>query len=247
MEELKAYVHSVETGSAVDGPGVRYVLFMQGCPLRCAFCHNPDTWQVSEKNLRALDDVFKDVMKYAAFYKLSGGGITVSGGEPLLQARFLAALFERLKAAGVHIAVDTCGYADISGDVKRALDLADLMLLDIKHLDSAAHLKLTGKPNDKVLKFLNYLEDHGKKIWIRLVVAPTYTDNLEYMAHLAAFLKPYKSIERVDILPYHTLGAHKWENLGLIYPLKGLPVPPRRLLEDILKAFKDAGFNAVLG
>ncbi len=239
----KAHIHSVETGSALDGPGMRYVLFLQGCPFRCKFCHNPDTWMLTDRTLRDSGEVLKDIKKYESFFKFSGGGVTVSGGEPLLQARFLAELFAKLKERGIHTAVDTCGYTDISAHVDAVLKNTDLVLLDIKHLDSLWHRELTGKPNEKVLNFLKELQRRKIPVWIRVVVIPTITDDLDYMRALAKFLKKYSVVKKVEVLPYHALGVHKWESLGYDYPLKKIYPPSADMMGKITAVFNDAGFQ----
>ncbi len=239
----RAHIHSVETGSAVDGPGIRYVLFLQGCPFRCKFCHNPDTWILTDSTLRSVSDVMKDIEKYENFFKFSGGGVTASGGEPLLQAHFLAELFKRLKEHGVHTAVDTCGYVDVNSYVDEVLKYTDLVLLDIKHLDEKKHIELTGKPNGKVLKFLDELQSRNIKTWIRVVVVPTFSDDLEYAQSLAKFLKAYSVIEKVEILPYHVMGVHKWERLGYDYALKKISPPSFDIINKISSVFQAEGLR----
>ena len=233
---------SIQTIGTLDGPGLRYVLFLQGCPFRCLFCHNPETWTGKGKNID-VDELVTDVLKYKVFYDTSNGGFTVSGGEPLLQSQFLAKVFEKLRAGGVHITVDTCGYVDIDEKIERVVELADLFMLDIKHLDTDKHKWLTGKPNDKVFKFLDYLNEKGKSIWIRQVLVPDFSMSDEYIGRLIEFLKNY-NIEKVELLPYHDMAKIKYEKLGLEYKLPDTPVPPKNEVLKIRQRFLDNGFNA---
>lgn len=239
-------IHSVETMGALDGPGLRYVLFLKGCPFRCAFCHNPDTWGAAEYTARTAEEVAADVLKYREFFAFSGGGFTVSGGEPLMQIPFLEELFGILKKEGISIAVDTCGHIENPESAAKIVELADLFLLDIKHLDSAVHQKLTGKPNDRVLAFLEYLNSRGKEIHIRVVLVNGYSADEAYLTRLAEFLKKYRSITRVDLLPYHTLGVPKWESLDIPYRLDSSAALSKEQCARALEIFKKAGFNATL-
>ena len=242
----KAFVHSVETCGALDGPGLRYVLFLCGCPFRCIFCHNPDTWSLQGATERTTDEVFSDILKYENFFKLSGGGATLSGGEPLLQSEFAAELFAKLKACGIGTALDTCGYVDITDSVKECLRLTDLVMLDIKHLDRAKHFEITGKPCDKVLRFLNYTCESGNKVRIRIVVVPSLTDSPVYFNALAKYLTHYKSsIELVELLPYHDMGKAKWHALGLEYKLENTPSPSEDSLAGAEKIFEQYGFKTL--
>lgn len=238
----KGYYHSIQTIGTLDGPGLRYVLFTQGCPFRCLFCHNPDTW-CGEGKIIESKELVEDIMKYKVFYDSSNGGVTISGGEPLLQVDFLYDVFKQLKAREIHTTIDTCGYFDITEKLKKLIELTDLFLLDIKHLDNEEHIKLTGKPNDKVLKFLDYLNFIGKKVWIRQVLVPGITLNDEYITKLINFLKNYE-IERVELLPYHDMGKEKYLELGLEYPLPTTPIPTKQEILTIRKRFTDSGFNA---
>ena len=236
---MKGKIHSVETMGAVDGPGLRYVLFLKGCPLRCAFCHNPDAWAVPDSLERTAEDVAADVLKYREFFAASHGGFTVSGGEPLLQSGFLAELFKILKANNVHIAVDTCGCVDITGQVAEAVELADLFLLDIKHLDPEVHKDLTGKPNGKVFEFLDYLTAKNKPIHIRIVLLNGYSAAPEYLERLP-------TIKRIDLLPYHTLGVQKWESLKIPYRLTDAAIPTPEQYRTAREIFEKHGFETTL-
>ncbi len=245
LEEPKAFVHSFETGSAVDGPGLRSVLFLRGCPLRCLFCQNPDTWLTDPTNMKSVSQIYAELVKYVDFFKLSGGGVTVSGGEPLLQAKFLNALFERLKKDGVHTALDTCGCVDLTPDVRAVLEKTDLVLLDIKHLKSQVHQKLTGQPNDKILRFIDHLKAINKNMWIRLVLLPEWNMDDAYVDELISFLKQYPSVQRVELLPYHELGKSKWEKLKIPYHLTVSP-PSRKAVDHVADKFRKAGFDVLL-
>lgn len=223
---MEAIVHSVETAGALDGPGLRYVLFLKGCPFRCKFCHNPDTWALPGGERRSLEDLLGDVLKYESFFKFTGGGVTVSGGEPLVQAGFVAKFFEALKARGVHTCLDTCGCADLAEpEVLSCVENSDLIMLDIKHLDEATHNYLTGRQNTETLNFLRLLEERKKRVWIRVVLLRGISASLEYADKLCDFLKAYSCVELVELLPYHTLGVEKWKNLGLKYELGDGLVP----------------------
>ncbi|MBQ9212755.1 MAG: pyruvate formate lyase-activating protein [Bacteroidales bacterium] len=214
-------IHSIETFGTVDGPGIRFVVFLQGCPLRCLFCHNPDTWNVNApvKYEMSEDELFKEMKRYKSFIK--SGGVTFSGGEPLMQADFVENFFRICKENSFHTTLDTSGYI-FSEKVVNVLNYTDLVLLDIKTLDANLHEKYTSKPLDNTLKFLDYLEKISKPVWIRHVVVPTYTDDDEKLSLLANFLKKYSVVQKVELLPFHTLGFFKYENLGITNPLKHL-------------------------
>ena len=241
-----AKIHSVETLGALDGPGIRYILFMKGCPLRCAFCHNPDTWASPQFSSRSAAEVAADVLRYKEFFDASGGGFTASGGEPLLQPLFLEELFGILKREGVSTAVDTCGYVENISDVRGAVELADLFLLDIKHLDDAVHRRLTGKSNGRVLEFLGFLDKLGKEIHIRVVLINDISADSAYLELLASFLKKYPSVSRVDLLPHHTLGVRKWRALGLPYRLDSSAEISDVQRLHAVEIFRDAGFETTV-
>ena len=212
-------IHSIETFGTVDGPGVRFVVFMQGCPMRCLYCHNPDTWDAAgEGNLLGAAEVLDKMRRNLPFYK--SGGITVSGGEPLMQAEFVGELFRLAKREGIHTCLDTSGF--FSGEaVDSLLRYTDLVMLDIKHIDTDVHKKLCGHGNERALAFLDKLEKMGVKTRIRHVLVPGYTDEDE-LSLLGRYLSKYSSIEAVEVLPYHTLGVVKYEKMGIEYPLKEL-------------------------
>lgn len=227
-------IHSIETFGLVDGPGVRYVIFMQGCHMRCKFCHNADTWKVKEPN-QSAESVLKKALRYRPYWK-ENGGITVSGGEPLLQIDFLIELFTQAKKEGVHTTLDTCGQPftfeePFFSKFKQLMQVTDLVLLDIKHIDEKAHKELTGHTNQNILEFAKYLSDIQKTVWIRHVLVPTINTDEVYLKRLHQFVAQLKNVERVEVLPYHTLGAYKWKELGLEYPLEGIPTPSDQQLQ----------------
>ena len=242
----KAKVHSIQTMGTLDGPGIRYVLFLQGCPFRCLFCHNPDTWGavVDKVNEKSADELIKDVLKYKSFYDNSGGGVTVSGGEPLLQIPFLIEFFKGLKEYNINTALDTCGHVAINDKLDKLLKYTDIILLDIKHLDKEKHKVLTGQENQKTLEFLEYINKLHKRIWIRQVLTPKYTMDNIYINKLIDFLKQY-DIEKVELLPYHDMARSKYEKLGIKYPLENTPIPAKEDVESIKHMFVDAGFCVV--
>ena len=246
MQKNIGYIHSIETGGTVDGPGIRYVIFFQMCPFRCKFCHNPDTWYKNPMGIRTLDNVVNDILKYKNFFNFSGGGITVSGGEPLLQSEFVFELFKKLKKDNIHCALDTCGYVDINDTIKGVIQNTDLVLLDIKHINTQIHKELTGKDNNKVIEFLNYLNNVNQKVWIRQVLVPTYTTDIVYIESLIKFLDKYRGIiEKVELLPYHTMGKEKWEKLGLKYQLDVEP-PNKQVLQEIKDKFINSGYDVLI-
>ncbi len=237
-------IHSIETCGTVDGPGIRYVVFMQGCPLRCAYCHNPDTWDYSGGKEVSTDEIFNDAKRYIPYMKASGGGVTLTGGEPTLQPEFCEDLFKKLKASGIHTALDTSGYVNID-KVKELVKHTDLFLLDIKHIDDEGHKKLTGVSNKKTLGFAKYLSDEGKKMWIRHVIVPGITDDMEEIKKLADFVSSLKNVDRVEILPYHKMGVYKYEALGIPYSLKGINPPDTSKIEEIKEEFRKRDIKVV--
>ncbi|KXZ39377.1 pyruvate formate lyase activating enzyme [Alkalithermobacter thermoalcaliphilus JW-YL-7 = DSM 7308] len=232
--EILGKVHSIETFGTVDGPGIRYVIFLQGCPLRCKYCHNRDTWDVNGGSEYTVSYLIDDIKKYLPFIKSSGGGITVSGGEPMLQPDFVKELLKRAKANDIHTAIDTSGFVNIDV-IDPILDYTDLVLLDIKHIDNKICKDLTGVSNDKTLNLAKHLSNRNIPVWIRYVLVPGITDSPEHLEELAKFLSSLNNIENIEILPYHTAGSFKWEQLGIEYPLKGIR---QATDEDVLKARK---------
>lgn len=225
-------IHSFESFGTVDGPGIRFVVFMQGCPLRCQYCHNPDTWGGNDGQEYSVDEVVQRIVRYKNYFG-DKGGVTVSGGEPLLQIDFIIELFTVLKAKGIHTCIDTSGItfkADNEAVVekhKKLLTVTDLILLDIKHIDNEACKKLTGLPNDNTLAFAKFVSDNGTKLWIRQVLVPGITDSEEDLKKVRVFIDGLATVEKVEVLPYHTMGVVKYEKLGLEYPLKGVEAPSK--------------------
>lgn len=223
-KDLRYYakVHSVESFGTVDGPGIRYVLFLQGCHLQCKYCHNRDTWDINGGEYKTIDEILEKIMKYKSYIKASNGGITVTGGEPLLQVKFVKELFIRLKNEGFHTCIDTSGMIAITEDVKETLKYTDLVLLDIKHIDDEKCKELTGLSNKKELEFARYLSENGNKMWIRQVILPGITDSKEDIIKLRQFVDTLNTVEKVEFLPYHSMGKFKWKNLGVNYELENL-------------------------
>lgn len=220
-------IHSFESCGTVDGPGIRFVVFMQGCPMRCKYCHNPDTWDFSGGTEYSVEDVVSRAVKYKNYYK-NGGGVTVSGGEPLMQAEFVAELFKLLKENGINTALDTSGitFTDAAKEkIDAVLENCDLVMLDIKHIDDEEHKKLCGLSNTNSLNFAKYLSKKGIKTWIRHVLVPNITDDDTYLKQLKSFIDELTTVEKVEVLPYHTMGEIKYQKMGIAYPLKGV-LPP---------------------
>ncbi|WP_100333524.1 pyruvate formate-lyase-activating protein [Bacillus alkalisoli] len=242
---MKGYIHSVETSGMVDGPGIRYVIFTQGCLLRCQFCHNPDTWEQKKGNEMSVDELVADIETYIPYLKQSGGGVTVSGGEPLLQIDFLIALFKRCKKLGLHTTVDTsAGCFNQSSKFLQSLDellqYTDLFLLDIKQINDEKHKDLTSVGNSHILEFARLLSDRKVPVWIRHVLVPGKTDSEEDLTALASFVGQLVNVEKVEVLPYHQLGVYKWEQLGIPYPLAKVSPPTE---ESVKKAQHILGSN----
>lgn len=227
----KGFVHSLYSGGMVDGPGIRTVVFLSGCPLRCQYCHNPDSWKKDSGTLMTLDDVMGEVLKYKNYYKKTGG-ITISGGEPFTQPEFLTNILKTCKANGVHTAVDTSGYGNME-HIKEAFKYTDLLLLDIKAFDPTTYRDVTGVSIDRTLQTLKIAREMGVKTWIRYVLVPGLTDNLVEIADLAAFLRDYDNIEKTVVLPFHKSGEHKWEENKIPYKLADTQAPSLELLEEV--------------
>lgn len=228
-------IHSFESFGTVDGPGIRFVIFMQGCPMRCLYCHNPDTQAFCGGKNYSANEVAKNVLRYKNYFS-NGGGVTVSGGEPLAQIPFLIDLFTILKKSGIHTCIDTSGIVFNPNDTKKfdeLLPLVDLFLLDIKEINDDVHVKLTGHSNKNILAFANYLSEHNKPMWVRYVLVPSLTDDEKDMKELRAFLDTLSNVEKVEVLPYHTMGKVKYEKLGMDYPLKDT-LPPTK--ESVARA-----------
>ncbi len=230
-------IHSTESFGSVDGPGIRFVIFMQGCPMRCLYCHNPDTWSTNKGICVTADELISTYNKNRAFYK--NGGITVSGGEPLLQIDFVTELFKKAKAENIHTCLDTSGITfnkDNRENLEKFLLLikyTDLVMLDIKHIDSEKHKNLTGHSNKPVLEFAKFLEQNNIPVWIRHIVIQGITDSEEDLINLGEFIGGLTNLKALDVLPYHTMGVHKYKELGINYPLAGVPPLP---LDEAIKA-----------
>lgn len=225
---MKGRIHSLESFGTVDGPGVRFVVFVQGCPMRCAYCHNPDTWEMNAGTEMEPSYIIEQYERNESFYK--GGGITVTGGEPLMQVDFLIELFTLAKEKGIHTCIDTSGIAykktsnpEWLKKLDHLMTLTNLVMLDIKHIDPEKHKELTSQPNDGILAFAEYLNEKKVDMWIRHVVVPTITDDDKYLFQLGYFIGQFTNLKAIDVLPYHTMGETKYEKLGIDYKLKGIP------------------------
>lgn len=236
------FIHSEETGSSVDGPGVRVVFWTTGCEFRCLYCHNPDTWKLKHGSLVCVDDVLTELKKYDAFLKLAGGGLTISGGEPLVQAPFVMNVMRGAKEMGVHTCLDTNGFL---GEKLSDEDLQqiDLVLLDIKSWDPATHLRVTSKPVDAVLAFAQRLAAKKRPTWLRFVLVPGLTDDTANIEGIAKFAATLGNIERVDVLPFHQLGKFKWESLGMRYELADTASPNNESIDLARNIFRHHGLN----
>ncbi len=236
-------IHSVFSGGTVDGPGIRFVVFMQGCPLRCKYCHNPDSWEFGVGEERSVQDLTQEIIKYKNYFG-SQGGVTVSGGEPLMQIDFVTELLKSVKSYGINTAIDTSGFTfniDSEESVKKHQELAkyvDLYLLDIKHIDDEGHKALTGVTNKNTLNYAKWLDSQGKKMWIRHVVVKGYTDDDNELKKLSAFIKTLNNVEKVEVLPYHTLGVVKYQKMGIDYPLEGVEPPSKERIAEVKAILK---------
>lgn len=228
---MKASIDSIETMGLVDGPGIRVVIFFKGCKLRCKFCHNPETWVKGEENM-TIDEAFHKIMRCEPYFR-NNGGVTFSGGEPLLHKEFIIELSKKLKDNNVHLALDTAGVGD--GDYEEILSLMDLVLLDIKHTNDDGYKYITGKTIDEVENFIQVLNKLNKKVWIRQVVVPGLTDSEEYILSLKEYLKKINNVERVDLLPYHTMAIDKYKKLNISYPLEEVPPMDKTKLDNLYK------------
>ncbi|MCL2036237.1 MAG: pyruvate formate-lyase-activating protein [Oscillospiraceae bacterium] len=232
--EKNGIIHSIETCGTVDGPGLRYVAFFQGCPLRCKYCHNPDTWDFKGGTPMSVSELAEDVLKYSSYINFSGGGFTASGGEPLLQAEFISRLFKTLKSKGIHTAIDTSG-ARFPGekDVESLLQSTDLVLLDIKSITPKKYREVTGLDIRATLAFAEDLSAKGIPAWIRYVIVPELTDSEEEAKSLCKYLCGLNNIKKVELLPFHKMGEHKWEALNRAYTLKETPPPSPDTMEKL--------------
>ncbi|MGP1414129.1 MAG: pyruvate formate-lyase-activating protein [Bacillales bacterium] len=236
MGQLIGKIHSLESFGTVDGPGIRFVVFMQGCPLRCLFCHNPDTWEINAKCInKTSDELLKEILKYRSYIKK--GGVTMSGGEPLLQIDFIIELFKKLKENNIHTCIDTSGITfnkNNTAKMDELLKYTDLILLDLKTIREDAHIKLTNSSNKQILEFARYLDKKNKPVWIRHVLLNNYETD-EELKELREFIETLKNVEKIEILPYHTMGIVKYESLNIPYPLKDMEPPDKKQIEHAKK------------
>lgn len=244
--EILGRVHSTESCGTVDGPGIRYIVFMQGCLMRCKYCHNRDTWDLNDGKEKSVGDILRDLKSYRRFIDASGGGITASGGEAILQAAFVKELFKACKAEGIHTCLDTNGFVRVyNDDIDELLEVSDLVLLDIKGMDDPSHIDLTKVSNKRTLQFAQYLADKGQPVWIRHVVVGGYTDTEESARALGEFIKDMKNIEKVELLPYHELGKHKWEAMGEKYELSEIHPPSKETMEMVKRVISEYHPNVI--
>lgn len=247
MSNVLGKIHSIETCGTVDGPGIRFVVFFQGCPMRCLYCHNPDSWNFSSENLYSVEKILE---QYEGVKEFCKGGITVTGGEPLVQIDFLTELFRQAKGKNIHTALDTSGILFDKNDTNKIDELlkyTDLVLLDIKHIDNEEHIKLTKHSNKNVLEFAQYLSENNIPVWIRHVVVPEITYKEEYLTQLGEFLACLKNIKALDVLPYHDMAKSKYKELGLDYQLENIPqltkdeaINARNIIIEAIKRTKQA-------
>lgn len=238
-------IHSIETCGTVDGPGIRFIIFTQGCPLRCKYCHNPDTWILAEGKDYDSEDLITEIKKYRSYMKFSNGGVTITGGEPLMQVDFVSEIFKRCREEGIHTALDTSG----QGDFEKAKDLlkyTDLVLLDIKSINKSVFKDLTKANLEASLKFLNYLQEKNISTWIRHVIVPSITDDLSDLEELAKFIAPYENIKQIELLPFHKMGEYKWESMGYDYELSDISEPSNSFMEDAIDLFKKYNPNKIV-
>ena len=244
MSVLLGNIHSIETCGTVDGPGIRFVVFMQGCPLRCQYCHNPDTWNFDDNKRMSVEDILKE---YDGVKEFCTGGITVTGGEPLMQIEFVTELFKQAQKKDIHTALDTSGLIfdrENTSKTDELLKFTNLVLLDVKHIDEDEHVKLTGHSNLRILDFAKYLSEKQIPVWIRHVVVPNITEKEEYLVRLGSFMATLKNVVALDVLPYHDMAVPKYESLGIEYPLKDTPALTHaqalKAREQIMKGYKQA-------
>lgn len=234
------HIHSLESFGTVDGPGIRFVVFMQGCPLRCQFCHNPDTWEVTKGMEYTPEQLMEEIIQYKAFMEFSGGGVTFTGGEPLLQAEFISVVSKLCRKQGISVAIDTSGFV-WNDAVQEVLKYTDIVLLDIKNYDPLVYKAVTGVSLSPTLKLLDYLKEHNINTWIRYVLVPQLTDNLDSIRKLSAHLDNYPNVSKIELLGFHKMGEYKWKELGLEYRLTDTKEPSRELMEKVKAIFENNG------
>lgn len=231
---MQGYIHSIETMGLVDGPGIRVVIFMQGCPLRCLFCHNPDTWKKSENYLTTSKEIVDTVRKYRSYIE-DNGGITLSGGEPLYQSEFTLDILKMCKKAGIHTCLDTSGVGYDKKYLEDILKYTDLIILDIKAIDEDNYKKMTGKSMEEFNYFLNKLQKLQKKLWLRQVIVPTINDDIDYIKRLKKYISKIRNVEKVELLPYHTMGVDKYKKLNLKYRLDNIEAMDKEKCSELEK------------
>ena len=241
-DDIVGHIHSIDVGSTVDGPGIRFVLFTTGCPLRCVYCHNPDTWHKANGRPVSINRIMKEIGKYDNGLRISKGGITLSGGEPLMQHDFSAEIFRRCKALGIHTCLDTSGYMSERLSDEELMNI-DLVLLDIKSGDPDTHKRVTGRELDPVAAFARRLSDLKRPVWVRFVLVPGLTDDFENVEKVADICASIPSLERVEVLRFHQLGAEKWQKLHMDYPLKDTLPPSEELTERVREQFRRRGLT----
>ncbi len=245
MAEPHGRIHSFESCGSVDGPGLRFVVFMQGCALRCQYCHNPDSWEVADGRDCGVDEVFREIIKYKVFMRFSRGGVTLSGGEPLLQPEFVAELLRRCRENGIHTAVDTSGAIPLER-VRSVFDHTDLVLLDVKCIDPVIYRELTGGDLADTLETAGYLGRKGIKIWLRHVLVPGVTDRDDLLERLAIYAATMPTLEQVEILPFHQIGAYKWHAVNHPYKLAEVSAPTPERIENARRIFAGHGLEVVV-
>jgi len=238
----KGYIHSIENGSMIDGPGVRFVVFFSGCPLKCQYCHNPDTWELKSGKETALNEILSQIKSSANFLKIAKGGVTITGGEPLMQPDFLLKILKGCKEFGLHTAVDTSGFL-VKNLSKEILENTDLFLLDIKSFNPKTYEEITSKPLAPTLEFLDILEKNNKPAWVRFVLVPNLSDDLSDIKKMAKYLKTKSNVELVEILPFHKMGEFKWNNLCLDYKLRDTKSPSTELVKKVKSIFEENGLS----
>jgi pyruvate formate lyase activating enzyme len=244
-KKVTGRINSFESCGTVDGPGIRFVIFIQGCPLRCLYCHNPESWNYKTGVEMSAEEVMTEIKKYRNFMSVSNGGVTLSGGEPLTRPHFLEALLTLCKAEGIHTVIDTSGYAKLTPTIKRIIDLTDLFLLDVKSINSSMHEILTGEPNDRTLAFAEYLASINKPVHLRYVLVPALNDREGCLRKLAKWASELGNIKQIELLPFHKMGEFKWKEQGLHYRLSRTEPPPEEQIESVKNLFQEFDLKVV--
>ena len=244
---MKGYIHQLESFGSVDGPGIRFIIFFAGCPLRCKYCHNPDTWDMMKGKQYTADELLDEAITCREYWGTKGG-ITVSGGEPLAQIDFLLELFTNAKKRGINTCIDTAGgpftrEGEWFEKFKRLMNVTDVLLMDIKHINEEEHIKLTGHTGKNIIEMFRYLDEINKPVWIRLVLVPGITDNDEYLIQTRDFIRTLGNVQRVEVLPYHGLGAMKYKDLGIDYVLKDTNSPTAERVQNARKILECAEYD----